>query len=393
MWASEDPAAEDIILYRYCGNGPTDGVDPSGQRIFFQTQPGGPVGPKQGTKPTRGDYPKGAEGTDAFSKAYNAWLRGGQTPNTITMYVLLRYSVAKDSAKSITPKQLEAIAEIHKRCLEGAINNAKPPYDYVDTRGRSFRVRAAVIIRTDHAQSLEDYNNAKRGKTGDEAARARAYFDAYGEFGAFTSVQVTTNVPKDRSGREYYNSGLVPANNTGWKDVTLEEVLLHELLGHGMNNQDEENKPEFREYNKDILVEALGKPIESDAIMTYGKGKCRFYPRNWEAGFQDKSNIPGKKVVSGDEVFDNTTALSITDPWFKKRNNLVERRETAQNRQQYHCQRDRIGVTVLGLFRCLPFFRCERRSERSKRGSIAGVAERRKKLRCDRIAVYPIAYD
>lgn len=44
-WLSEDPAAADENLYRYCGNGPTDGTDPSGRWtigcniIGFMTMP------------------------------------------------------------------------------------------------------------------------------------------------------------------------------------------------------------------------------------------------------------------------------------------------------------------------------------------------------------------
>ena len=36
-WLSEDPAAADENLYRYAGNGPTDGTDPSGLKGRFPT--------------------------------------------------------------------------------------------------------------------------------------------------------------------------------------------------------------------------------------------------------------------------------------------------------------------------------------------------------------------
>lgn len=32
-WLTEDPAAADENLYRYCGNAPTDGIDPSGMEL------------------------------------------------------------------------------------------------------------------------------------------------------------------------------------------------------------------------------------------------------------------------------------------------------------------------------------------------------------------------
>ena len=41
-WLTEDPAAADENLYRYCGNGPTDGTDPSGMgdQSLVLTTPG-----------------------------------------------------------------------------------------------------------------------------------------------------------------------------------------------------------------------------------------------------------------------------------------------------------------------------------------------------------------
>ena len=37
-WLSEDPAEADPNLYRYCGNGPTDGTDPSGMEIRLERE-------------------------------------------------------------------------------------------------------------------------------------------------------------------------------------------------------------------------------------------------------------------------------------------------------------------------------------------------------------------
>ena len=42
-WLSEDPAAADENLYRYCGNAPTDGTDPSGTFQQPQTPPRPPL--------------------------------------------------------------------------------------------------------------------------------------------------------------------------------------------------------------------------------------------------------------------------------------------------------------------------------------------------------------
>ena len=38
-WLSEDPAAADSNLYRYCGNAPTDGTDPSGMAAMYPPSP------------------------------------------------------------------------------------------------------------------------------------------------------------------------------------------------------------------------------------------------------------------------------------------------------------------------------------------------------------------
>ena len=50
----------------------------------------------------------------------------------------------------------------------------------------------------------------------------------------------------------------------------------------------------------------------------------RFFERNWKAGFEDKSNIPGLAIRSG-ALGDNTSELSDRDPWFRQHSNLVQR--------------------------------------------------------------------
>ena len=72
-------------------------------------QRGHRVLPKQGNPPVRSDYPAGTEGAKAYIKDRNFWVTGGQTPNTITIYVLLRYSAANDS--KISKSELEKIGQ------------------------------------------------------------------------------------------------------------------------------------------------------------------------------------------------------------------------------------------------------------------------------------------
>jgi hypothetical protein len=81
-----------------------------------------------------------------------------------------------------------------------------------------------------------------------------------------------------------------------------------------MNNWDEEDKPEKEMFYRTALKNSLGKDVPSDSMMTYDKHPSkRFYLRHWEAGFEDKSNIP-LVPISGD----NTSNLDVSDPWFSK---------------------------------------------------------------------------
>jgi len=69
-WLSEDPAAADENLYRYCGNAPTDGTDPSG----LQEPVGSLQGAAQSTNtgpPATLTIPSPPEGTG--QQAQNEW--------------------------------------------------------------------------------------------------------------------------------------------------------------------------------------------------------------------------------------------------------------------------------------------------------------------------------
>jgi hypothetical protein len=55
-------------------------------------------------------------------------------------------------------------------------------------------------------------------------------------------------------------------------------------------------------------------PFTFDSIMTYDSHpQERFYQRHWEAGFEDKSNIPGLTIS---RVGDRTSSLDPSDRWF-----------------------------------------------------------------------------
>jgi len=71
-WLTEDPAAADANLYRYCGNAPTNGVDPSGLAEGQVKQPSDPIDP--GWTIVKSHTGRGARGQVTWRIATNAKL-------------------------------------------------------------------------------------------------------------------------------------------------------------------------------------------------------------------------------------------------------------------------------------------------------------------------------
>jgi len=318
QFAERDPlgyAAGDENLYRYCGNGPTDAVDPSGGRIFFVKEPGMLTPARQGAMPTLKDAKyqnmESSQRARTWAADLLTWKKGGQTPNTITMYVLLRYYVAPDSTKYISAAELKKIAKTHTQILESAINDSS----YVHTEGKtSWRVRAKVIIITDKpylaAENDNDLKNLRWNSK--EYLEKSVKFNVHSRSGAFSMVGVTCQDKSGTHADDGYRANLVPAFDPKWKSSTFRDLLVHELIGHGLNN--------FNEIGADrsALEKQLGVKLPPDAIMSYDASPNKtFYQRNWAAGFQDQSNVPGRNIIPGSPS-DNTSNLDLSDPWFSK---------------------------------------------------------------------------
>jgi RHS repeat-associated protein len=296
--------------YQYVRLGPITAVDPYGDRIFFVKRKKGEQlsPPKQGPRPNQADekyrtMTDRAKAAQQWMEDQKVWNKGKLTEeNIITMHVLLRYSVAKDGSV-ITPEDLTKIAAEHKTILEDAINNAN--YTYIEG-AREWKVKANVIITTNEASSHYTYRAQLLTLSGKELSQEMAKYKVYGEYGAYTKVDVTCKTLNE------YNLHLVPAHDPKWDNITFRDILAHELIAHGMNNSDEEDRGNLRW--RTALENRLGGKVPSDSIMTYDKSPSkRFYQRHWEAGFEEKSNIPGVTILGG-----NTSNLDVSDPWFSE---------------------------------------------------------------------------
>lgn len=222
--------------------------------------------------------------------------------NIITMYVLLRYTVLENSRDEIDATELKRIAETHRKILESEINNAN--YDYAED-GKLWRVKAKVIISTEQTIIREeDFEKSVRGiqKETEEYQSAHvAYRINRDRLGAIDNISITSKpVPV-----KVYNLRMVPAYNRWGDGHEFAYLLVHELIGHHLNNVDEDSPS-----NKEKMERDLKEPLPAYSIMSYAKTKeKKFYPWHWEAGFQDK--YIGPKFRN-----DHTSSLDIKDEWF-----------------------------------------------------------------------------
>jgi hypothetical protein len=132
-WLTEDPAEADVNLYRYCGNAPTDGTDPSG-RAYFPVPPGG-VDPHEDWR----KYPA------AFDEAINSWIVMGGIGGDLAWY--LKNQNAPGGAPFVVQwnrRTTQAQSELKGRtlCLAMSENfdleSGDPRMPISQTQGRNF---------------------------------------------------------------------------------------------------------------------------------------------------------------------------------------------------------------------------------------------------------------
>ena len=119
-------------------------------------------------------------------------------------------------------------------------------------------MKVKVIITTAAPDTVPAWSrDTNYGKKKDDAYyRRSAYLDVFGDFGAYTHIEVTNTAPTTVGG-EFYNSGLVPAHDPKWSSSTYQDILVHELIGHGMNNEDEVDRKAERNRRGVVVIPPL----------------------------------------------------------------------------------------------------------------------------------------
>jgi RHS repeat-associated protein len=277
-----------MSLYEYVASSPTAFGDPTGERIFFRRQ-----------------------------------LDKGGESGTITMYNLLRYKAASGEEKTMN---IEAVAAEHKRLLEQGFNDKN--YVYNDGKAK-WRLKLVTIITTKPCPISRDEFNERFNKLKDPDSEEWAKLGAeywVNTFG-FTEIKVTGK----RS--SWYSLRCVPGADPQFSHMTFQDILLHELVGHLLNNMDERNTTTgVRLPFRDWYVQFRGEAPEVDSLMRgdviESRGRHRFYNRHFAAGIDDISNItggpinkayvtfPGRARPSKLHIGDMTHELVKTDPAF-----------------------------------------------------------------------------
>ncbi len=328
-WISRDTLGyvDGANLYAYCQGNPPATLDPLGNRIFI----------------IKTLAPKADDGEESKT-------------GMMTLCLLMRYEAHQDSPE--LRDKLPEIAKAHRDLLETKFNAMNLSFQHDNI---TWRIRLQVIIKTDGVYRSErpviparpavdaprpaDFNSTAEwldamGKWQEVQLSYQKALNEYeakktehdfqmalnGEvsFSAFTRVQVTMNEhTTEIAGKQYlyWIPYLVPATADVLKtwQIPFETILLHELVGHSLNNADETLS------GGEAIQERYGRENFQSSIMSYETGGNEpkvFQSRHLAAGILDQQNVPGDP---GKIIDDKTSLLDASDPWFRSRGALGTR--------------------------------------------------------------------
>jgi hypothetical protein len=252
-WLQRDPEGyvDGPDMYQAFGSNPITNRDPNGTQLFYDKTP------------------------------------GENKTGTIQIYGLYRYVAGADFQANI-----EDVAKQLKEILEKEFNSHN--YKWTDSAGVVWTVQFKAIIITDKALSAKDCNLSEPLEFGTAADEAK--YQIYKSKGAFSEVTVhdpATMVNSKEDHAAHPNS--MPST---WSDPKyLATLLMHELIGHDLNNEDE--------YDP--------KKYAANSIMQSPQGDS-FEQRHFDAGFVGTSNIGGPKI---NLQFGQTHQLVKDDPFMQ----------------------------------------------------------------------------
>lgn len=329
-WMSRDRIGEvgGKNLYGYVGNMPSGLADALGDRTFF--------------------------------------VKRDTQPPTIEIHIFLRYvpcceemeddkNGGKGSAYS--PNDLEKRAKEHKDILEAIFAEGRDgkPYTY-QMGGVTYQIQLFMHItatkledavkrikQPQKEQYLAEVGENKKFKTYQEYHSAydkdlQAYIDQEAanrmESEAYSTIQVCKYQPS-----KPYNFGMIPGQFT-YSSLNFKQVLLHELVGHGLNNYDEYEDtsgsgPNWKELYSQSHGGTAQHPVypDTESIMNNAPSSFIVFDRHFKAGFEDERNNPlresrtgkfGWKIEAGS---DETTWISDAESRFWSGNSTKRRAE------------------------------------------------------------------